>query len=301
MVPCNISHADTHALQTNKEVLSREEPKGIWEIPKSTAPRSNQVKTRASQFHVNKMLTRINQSNQYNPFAETTVWEAANGERNEVPSGHSYSEAVKKHGNEKNEVRPKQAASTSWENKPRTQLNAGSFQRPNRKRPLISLVGDSIIKGIRRNEFNQHVKHMSTFVKSFPGATTDDMESYIVPTLKREPDALIIHCGTNDLRKDDPETIAKKITEIAVKAKRTVQNVAVSSILARGDSDLMEGKRLLVNSLLAKSLKGNEIHFIRHQNFDQDWRYLLYEDGIHLNNEGTNVLGQNFVNYINAI
>ena len=45
MVPCNFSHADTHALQTNKEVLSREEPKGIWEIPKSTAPRSNQVKT----------------------------------------------------------------------------------------------------------------------------------------------------------------------------------------------------------------------------------------------------------------
>ena len=108
---------------------------------------------------------------------------------------------------------------------------------------------------------------MSTFVPTFPRATTDDMESYIVLTLKREPDALIMHCGTNDLRKDDPETIAKKITEIALKSKRTVKIIAVSSILARGDSDLMEGKRLHVNSLLKKSLADNEIHFIRHQKF----------------------------------
>ena len=121
---------------------------------------------------------------------------------------------------------------------------AGSFQRPNRKRPVINLVGDSIIKGIRRNKINHHVKHMSTFLKIFPGAKTDDMKSYIVPTLNREQDALIIHCGTNDLRKDDPETIAKTITEIALKSKRTVKHVAVSSILARGDADLMEGTRL---------------------------------------------------------
>ena len=54
------------------------------------------------------------------------------------------------------------------------------------QRPVIGLLGDLIIKGIRRNELNYHVKYMSTFVKTFPGATTDDMESYIVPTLKRE-------------------------------------------------------------------------------------------------------------------
>ena len=139
---------------------------------------------------------------------------------------------------------------------------AEPFQRPNRKIPVLGLVGDAIIKGIRRNELNYQVNHMSTFVKTFPGATTDDMESYIVPTLKREPDALIIHCGTNNLRKDDPETIAKKITDIALKSKRTVKNVAVSSILVRGDSDLIEWKRLQVNSLLMKSLANNEIQYI---------------------------------------
>ena len=105
---------------------------------------------------------------------------------------------------------------------------------------------------------------MSTFVKTFPGATTDEMDSCIVPTLKREPDILKIHCGTNDFRADF----------IALKSKSTVKNVAVSGILARGGSDLMEGKRLQVGSLLVKSLAENEIYFIRHQN--HEWRYLLF-------------------------
>ena len=42
---------------------------------------------------------------------------------------------------------------------------AEPFQWPNRKIPVLGLVGDSIIKGIRRNELNYHVNHMSTFVK----------------------------------------------------------------------------------------------------------------------------------------
>ena len=184
---------------------------------------------------------------------------------------------------------------------PNTRPNTTSVRRFTRKRPTVSLVGDSIIKGIRKQEINRSVRHMNTFVKTFPGATTDDMESYIIPTLKREPDYLIIHCGTNDLRRDEPEVIAKKITKLAVNSKKMIRNVAVSSILARGDSDLMEGKRLQVNSILEESLACNQISFIRHETLDQNWQYLLFEDGIHLNNEGTNVLGSSFVNYLNAI
>ena len=176
--------------------------------------------------------------------AETMIERETN--RNTKPMGKVTS----------NQVRPNRNFQQSQRHGP-----AGSFQLPKTKRPVISLVGDSIIKGIRKNENNHHMKHASTFVKTFPGATTDDMESYMVPTLKKEPDALIIHCGTNDLRKDDPETIARKITEIGLKSKRTVAHIAVSSILALGNSDLMEGKRLQVNSLLAKSLEENEIHF----------------------------------------
>ena len=63
----------------------------------------------------------------------------------------------------------------------------------------------------------------------FPGTTTEDMESYITPTLKR-----------------NPGKIAKEIIRVAIQAKKTVNTVAVSSILARGNSDPLERKRVQV-------------------------------------------------------
>ena len=167
-----------------------------------------------------------------------------------------------------------------------------------RKKPVITVVGDSIVRGIRKQEINRIVHKYNSFVKKFPGATTEDTESYIIPTLNRNPDVLIIHCGTNDLRKEDPGKIATKITRVALQATR---KVAVSSILARGDSDLLERKRVQVNMMLQKSLADNEIDLIEHEVFDTDWRYLLYDDGIHLNDDGTNVLGNDLGNYTNSI
>ena len=119
-----------------------------------------------------------------------------------------------------------------------------------------------------------------------------------VPTLNKQPDGLIIHCGTNNLRSDEPEETAKKIVNVALAASRTVRSVAVSSILARGDSDLMESKRVQVNNLLERSLETYGIDFIKHENFDENWQVLLYDDGIHLNQRGTNVLGGNIVKFL---
>ena len=112
---------------------------------------------------------------------------------------------------------------------------------------------------------------------------------------------LILHCGTNDLRKDEPEKVAANIARIAIQAKETIRKVAVSSILARDDSDFFERKRVEVNAFLQKLLANKDIDFIEHPVFDTDWEYLLYNDGIHLNEQGTNVLGNAFLNYINNI
>ena len=36
-------------------------------------------------------------------------------------------------------------------------------------------------------------------VKYFSGSTTEDMKTYIQPPLKRDPDRVIIHVGTNEI------------------------------------------------------------------------------------------------------
>ena len=38
--------------------------------------------------------------------------------------------------------------------------------------------------------------------KEFSGATTDDMTSYIQPTVSNDPECIVLHCGTKDLRQN---------------------------------------------------------------------------------------------------
>ena len=91
----------------------------------------------------------------------------------------------------------------------------------------MAFIGDSILRGIGKQEINKSVTNYYTVVKTFSGATVEDMGSYMVPTLNKKPKSLIIHCGTNNLRNDEPEDIAKKLVDLAFEASRTVRSVAV--------------------------------------------------------------------------
>ena len=68
-----------------------------------------------------------------------------------------------------------------------------------------------MLKQIKRQDINYHLHDTIAHVKTFPGATSEDMKSYIEPTLKSKPDEIILHCGTNDLRNEEPQEIAEKI------------------------------------------------------------------------------------------
>ena len=62
------------------------------------------------------------------------------------------------------------------------------------------------------------------------------MKSYIIPTVELEPDAIVIHCGTTNLRrKEQPEEIAYEIVNLASSIKSKKNQVVVSSIIPRKD------------------------------------------------------------------
>ena len=49
------------------------------------------------------------------------------------------------------------------------------------------------------------------------------MKSYIIPTVELEPDAIVIHCGMNNLRRQEqPEEIAYEIANLtsSIKSKK---------------------------------------------------------------------------------
>ena len=76
-------------------------------------------------------------------------------------------------------------------------------KRNEKGRSVTVVVGDSIVKKAKGWELS--IKDDLFVVRSFPGAKTDDMESYIKPTLKNRPERILIHCGTNDLKNSTPK------------------------------------------------------------------------------------------------
>ena len=67
------------------------------------------------------------------------------------------------------------------------------------KLPVTVILGDSIVKDVKgwklSDDKNKVVKH-------FSGAKAKDMKSYIIPTLEQNPETIIIHYRTNDLKSD---------------------------------------------------------------------------------------------------
>ena len=58
------------------------------------------------------------------------------------------------------------------------------------------IVGDSILAGIDENRLSTG-KHKAK-VRYFPGARTDHMYNYMKEPLRKLPDYIILHIGTND-------------------------------------------------------------------------------------------------------
>ena len=87
-------------------------------------------------------------------------------------------------------------------------------------------------------------------VRSFPGAKTDDMESYIKSTLKNKPERIIIHCETNALKNNTPQSISDNILSLAKSSQQENNIVFVSSVVPRKDNLDKKGKE--VNIILEK-------------------------------------------------
>ena len=133
------------------------------------------------------------------------------------------------------------------------------------------------------------------FVKHFPGATVDDMKSYIIPAKKYENNLAIIHCGTNDLRENkNAEQIAKNIIELATDMKTNNNNIMVSGIIPRNDK--WNQKAMEVNSFLKSFCLNCKFYFIDNTNIAKDTH--LNSSGLHLNHKGTYILGSNLVDAI---
>ena len=160
----------------------------------------------------------------------------------------------------------------------------------------ITIIGDSIIKEVKPFKMrNLLLKNEKVYVKSFSGATVDCMNYHVKPSLKFNPNLIILNTGTNDLRSNkSSDQIAEEIVELARSIKSDVTEIAVSGIVPRNDELHMKG--LDVNEMLKQKLSRCNIPYIDNENIDP--KRHLNNSGLHLNYKGTSILANNFINYI---
>ena len=111
--------------------------------------------------------------------------------------------------------------------------NHASISKNGRK---ILVVGDSHVKRIRRINFNKELRHGKAYFRSFSGATSKQLDHYIIPSLVDDKsDAVIIHVGTNDILYNvSYEVIAANIIKIGSNCKsHGVNDVFISSVLVK--------------------------------------------------------------------
>ena len=73
------------------------------------------------------------------------------------------------------------------------------------------IVDDSMWPGIDKRRISKRDRKVK--IKKFPGATVDDMYDYVKPMLKKCPDNIILHVGTNNTVNESSKEVLGKLLD----------------------------------------------------------------------------------------
>ena len=217
---------------------------------------------------------------------------------NKQVSGTNDVDKFKGHGNSGFKTKP--SCSVQQESNPHLngsdeRIDDRNTKHQQKDRRTVVVLGDSIVKYVQGQKLSNKVR---TVVKSFSGAKVDHMFHYMKPTLELQPDEVILHVGTNDLKNLSPKYVAERIADLGrnIVADSPSTKVTISSLTCRTDDRLLNDKVVQVNSYLSTLCSQNDWTILSHSNITTTH---LNASGLHLNHRGTDNLSSNFSKHIN--
>ena len=207
---------------------------------------------------------------------------SATSEQNITESGHNNKSTTKK-----NDTKDREIADKTVPN------NINNESKLDKKKLLI--LGDSIIKHVKSYSLPKSLDNCKVYIKDFPGARVRCMQDYARPTIRENPDHIILHVGTNDLTTNiPPEKVAKSIIDLASSLKSNSCSVAISNITVRNDR--YRKKVVQVNRHLKTLCIEKNFELISHENIITEKH--LNGSKLHLNKTGTVILSNTFTEAI---
>ena len=160
----------------------------------------------------------------------------------------------------------------------------------------IFVIRDSIIKNV-----NGRYVSRGDSVKfwTHPGASTEDWIDHIKPAIRKNPEILVIHTGTNDLQNNS--NIVKKAKKLISAAKKVDKEnsikIAFSSVINHEDEDFKD-KINDANNKLKNYCNSAGMDFIDNSNIDGS---CLNRGKLHLNRIGTAALAKNLRSFLRSL
>ena len=135
---------------------------------------------------------------------------------------------------------------------------------------------------------------------AFLGATVEDMSDYVMPSLRRKPEEVVLHVGTNNLKFSEPREIAEGIVNLGLKIQNHSPDckITISSLISTSDQTL-NGKIKDVNKIVNQFAKQHAWRTIPHSIIKNEH---LNASGLHLNVQGvvqgTKLLAKNLISHL---
>ena len=161
----------------------------------------------------------------------------------------------------------------------------------------VIIIGDSMLNGI--NEEGLSDDRHKVKVKNHSGATTENIRDFIKPEVRKKPDIIIVHVGTNDITNNTKSfENYKKITD-AIKGCHQIRvtKLRISNVIIRKDKPDIEKKVIEFNSRLSKFCSKNKIDIIENENLDES---CLSLKKLHLKKKGNSYLANNFLDFLHS-
>ena len=129
--------------------------------------------------------------------------------------------------------------------------------------------------------------------RSFLDTKISCMTDHVKPNLRNiNPDHIVLHAGTNDLRtKNTARQIAKSTIDLAISLKNDGNTVTVSGIVRRFEE--LKNKANEVNRRLVLMCKERNISFLSHDKGIDRSKH-LNESKLHLNSNDIKIFADNF-------
>ena len=148
---------------------------------------------------------------------------------------------------------------------------------------VFSLLNNINARGISKHENIKVLNHL--------GATSEDLKDFINPTIRRKPNIVVMHIGTNDIT-ENIDTISNLQNIVKrIKKKSAFTTIAVSSVVLRHDKNNIEKAISKLNNDLEHFCDDNLVHYVCNDNIDES---CLGKAKLHPNNR----LAINFANFI---